>query len=998
MGGRTKILAVCFALLPAVVQAQGSIAGLVRDSSGAVLPGVTVEAASPALIEKVRTAVTDGNGNYRIIDLVGGVYSVTFALPSFSTTRRDGIELIGSFTATVNAELRPGGLEEIITVSGVAPIVDVASPQRQQVLNREVITQLPVSRTYFGLAALSPGINVAAGAQDGGGINAGQVTSYSAYGGRLGEGRLLVDGISVGGSAGGSGTGYYTADVSNAQEVSLTLSGGLGEAETGGPVFNVIPRTGGNTLRGQFYYNYANASLQSDNRTDEILTLNPNLRKQDEIQKFQEINGSFGGPIRQDRLWYYWTGRLQRNDQFLQNIWFNKHAGDPTKWTYEPDYDRPGFSDRDNRNTSLRLTWQITSKQKVNIFWDEQANRALHKGGGTGTSTIANSSPEASATSNGSPQRVSQIVWQSPRTNRLLLEGKFNRTYTKYGNYERRDNTTAGLIRVTEQLQQFDGGSWAAFSYRSQAPTYTLGNSPRWEGLMSYVTGSHNVRVGYQGFFTMNEAVSYSANNPDRVTYRFLSGVPNQVTQYLSNPVLTENSRVMSQAVFVQDQWKRRRLTVGGALRFDFAKSWFPETAISPDRFLPQGFVFAAGESVRGFKDLSPRGSVAYDLFGDGKTALKVNVGRYLEAATNGARYTAQHPFNRLATSTTRSWTDANSNKVVDCNLNDLGIQDLRPTGGDWCDAAANQQFGQLAAFTTTYDDRLLEGWRVRPMDWQVGASIQQEVRPRVSVELAYNRRMYGRAPLVENPRVTSADYLPYTLVAPVDDRIGPASGRVLNDLFTLTQAARLLGTATLTRLPEDTERDYRYFHAFDINGNARMAGGLTLRGGVSLGRDVNDTCRSLVDNPSTRNCHTADPFQPRISALGVYTVPFIDVQFSGTFQSRPGAERSVTILVPVAQAGLPAGTFAGTTVSTNFLNPGEMYGERIQEIDLKIAKVLQVRGRRATAGFEIFNVTNSSGVLTYNNAYALTGTNNWGQPTGLVPPRYAKFSIQVDF
>ena len=1001
MSATARLLSIFASLLvlPATAYAQAAIAGTVKDATGAVLPGVTVEASSDALIERSRTAVTDGAGKYQIIDLVGGNYAVTFTLPSFTTVRREGIELTGSFTAVVDVEMRPGALAEVLTVTADAPVVDVQSPRRQQTLDREVITSLPVSRTFFGLAALTPGVQVFGNVQDAGGINAGQVNSFAAYGGRAGEGRLLVDGIGVGGSAGGSGTGYYTADIGNAQEVALTISGGLGEAETGGPIMNVVPRTGGNARRGQFYYNYANSSLQSDNRTSELLALNPNLRKQDEIIKFQEINGSFGGPIRRDRLWYYFTGRTQDNDQYQQNMWFNKNAGDPTKWHYEPDYSRPAFSDRNFDNASLRLTWQVTDRQKVNIFWDEQSNRGLQNGGGTGTSTIANSSPEASATSNGSPQRVSQVTWQSPRSNRLLLEGRFNRTYTKYGNYER--STNPHLIRVTETLQQFSGGSWPNLSYRSQQASYTLGNSPRWESLVSYVTGSHNFRIGYQGFLTLNEPETYNSFDPSRLAYTFTNGVPSRVTQYLVGYNL-EKSRVMSQAAYVQDQWTQRRLTIGGALRFDFAKSWYPEVTIGPDRFLPQAFTFAKGQSVRGFKDLSPRASVAYDVFGNGKTAARFNVGRYLDAATNGGRYTAQHPFNRLTPSTSRVWTDANSNYQVDCNLAIYNAtQDLRAGGGDFCGIPTNTEFGNLGTSSTIYDETLLEGWRIRPNDWQFGASVQQAILPRVSVELAYNRRLFGRAAIIENANVQNADYLRYALVAPVDERLGDASGRVLDDLWALSQAGRLRGTLTHIRRPTDDEVQTNYWHGFDVTANARMRGGLTFRGGVSVGRSVTDTCAQLVDNPSRRNCHTADPFQPRISALGVYVVPWVDVQVSGTYLSRPGPERSITVAVPVAQTGLPAGTFTTTTVSTNFLDSGELYGERFDELDLKVAKVLRVRGRRATAGFEIFNVFNNSDVLAYNNAFSLTTTPpgaNWGQPTNIQPPRYARFSVQLDF
>ena len=142
----------------AQASAQASITGVVRDSSGAVLPGVTVEASSPALIEKVRTVVTDGNGQYRIVDLPRGVYSVTFQLTGFTTVRREGIELSGAFTATVSVEMRVGALGETITVTGESPIVDVQSSRRQQVARRDTISAIPTARDYHSLVTLVPGI------------------------------------------------------------------------------------------------------------------------------------------------------------------------------------------------------------------------------------------------------------------------------------------------------------------------------------------------------------------------------------------------------------------------------------------------------------------------------------------------------------------------------------------------------------------------------------------------------------------------------------------------------------------------------------------------------------------------------------------------------------------------------------------------------------------------------------------------------------------------
>jgi len=232
------------ALLPAVAHAQGTIAGTVKDTSGAILPGVTVEATSPALIEKVRSAVTDGAGLYRIENLRPGVYTVTFSLPGFATVRREGLELNAFLTVTVNTELKVGGVEETITVTGETPVVDVQSAQRQTVLTNEVISAIPTVGSYNALLVLVPAIF--GGQQD---VSTGPCNSctFSSHGtlldgGRANrEARLLVDGISIAVPQAG-GTNYLT-DTRNAQEVSFTTSGSLGEVESGGPVMNIVPKS-----------------------------------------------------------------------------------------------------------------------------------------------------------------------------------------------------------------------------------------------------------------------------------------------------------------------------------------------------------------------------------------------------------------------------------------------------------------------------------------------------------------------------------------------------------------------------------------------------------------------------------------------------------------------------------------------------------------------------------------------------------------------------------
>jgi hypothetical protein len=254
-------------LLPSMTWAQASIAGVVRDSSGSVLPGATVEVSSPALIEKVRTAVSDNTGQYRVIDLRPGTYSVVFSLPGFNQFRRDGIELTGALTATVNGDLRVGDLQETVTVKGETPIVDVQSVRRQTTLDNEILTTVPTARSWAATAVLIPGIVTQAGASADIQVTP-QMTVFGGMGGRGNEGRMQVDGLGTGAALNGGGVSTYVADISNAAEVVTTTSGGLGEAEVGGPTLSIVPKSGGNRMAGQAYLSGVSKGMVGDNFTE----------------------------------------------------------------------------------------------------------------------------------------------------------------------------------------------------------------------------------------------------------------------------------------------------------------------------------------------------------------------------------------------------------------------------------------------------------------------------------------------------------------------------------------------------------------------------------------------------------------------------------------------------------------------------------------------------------------------------------------------------------
>ena len=1014
MRGSVRTLAVLawIILVPTAAGAQAIIAGSVRDTSGAVLPGVTVEASSPALIEKVRTAVSDSTGQYRIEDLRPGIYRVTFTLPGFSTFAREGVELTGSFTATINAELRVGALEETVTVTGESPIVDVQSARRQTVLNNEVLKAIPAVRSYNALVVVVAGVvtntnDVATGTA---------TTQFPIHGGRNNEGRMTVDGLNVGNPPGGNQPPGYAVDVGNSEEISFTTSGGLGESETAGLVMNIVPKTGGNTLHGSVFYSGSGKRLQSDN------TEGTGVAAPTPLTKVYDVNGAVGGPIIRDRVWYFVTARTQGSTRVNANQFYNLNAGDPARWLYAPDVGRPGFSDRTWENISGRLTWQVTPRNKIGGFWDEQWVCRNCEGATFGITTPPVAAPEAIGVSETLPLRVPQATWTSPVTNRLLLDAGFGGTYYGWGNFERDPNPTRDLIRVTEQCAGGcpNNGGRPNLVYRSQDWGDNRTGSYTWKGSVAYVTGTHSVKVGYQGTL-MTDDRTWSTNS-QHLWYRFNNGIPNQLTQLISPWI--NNARAGWHAVFAQEQWTLRRLTLQGALRFDVARSWFPEQNIGPTRFLPVAYHFPETDGVNSYKDVTPRMGAAFDVFGNGRTAIKMNLGRYLEGVGVQLTYANSNPTLRVPTSTgpfgvqgaSRTWIDADGDLVPDCDFaNPLAHGNpaaVNAGGGpDFCGQLSNIRFGQ-PVLTGNFDPDLLSGWGVRASDWSFGVSVQQQLLSRMSIEVGYYRRWFDGFTLNDNLAVEASDYTRYSIVAPADPRLPNGGGYPISGLFDIVpgRSGQINNLATLA---EKYGEWYQHFDGVDVTVNLRTAGGLTLQGGTSTGQNVADNCAVRANlpeltanigaglvgsavNPTSPYCHVAYGWLTQLRGLGSYVIPKIDTQVSAVFQSKPGQLLAANYNVPAAVIAQTLGRAPSgnvTNVSINLIEPGSRYGDRINQLDVRVAKILRFGPTRSTVSLDLYNVANANAVLTYNQTFIPNGS--WLQANSILTGRLARISAE---
>jgi len=954
---RSRIVGLVIAVLfcPVVAMAQSTISGLVKDTSGGVLPGVSVEASSDVLIERTRSVVTDDQGRYSIVDLRPGVYKVVFTLQGFSKLQRDGIELPSNFNASVNVEMSVGALEETVTVSGDSPIVDVQSSQKTVNLRREVLDALPTSRTYAAEGSLAVGVKVVA--QNVGGARIAAQQRLYVHGAAAADNTVSVDGMSMN-STYSNGETQPNHNDSMTQEVTVQTSSPGAEVSGGGLFINLIPKEGGNNLSGSSFIGYTSHNFQGDNLTDELKS--KGLTTGDGVQYIYDFNASLGGPLVKNTLWFFGSYRNVGNANIVANSFY-------------PDGSL-GLYDQDVQNYTVRFTWQAAPRLKMTSYIDRVFKHVAH---------AFSSGEEIVKASKLWPTPLyytGQVKMTSTLTERLLLEGGFGASVNDISMIYQ-----PGIRKVRGTPEWYATASRQDITLSTRTVAGTAENftyPPVYQiaGSASYVTGSNTLRSGAQwryGPYRVNTNV-----NADLIQ-RYRNGVPDSVIVY-NTPQRSREQLNADLGVWVQDSWTLKRLTLNPGMRLEYFNVSINAMEVEGGRFV--GFrSYPAQQDIPNWFTMTPRFGAVYDLRGDSRTAIRFGVNRY--NTTYAVNATA--PYDPMALrSDTRNWSDCaflpGTSTCDPAQIGAFGYHD---------NIAQDNEIGPVV--TPFGNNRIADPKKKRDYNLQYNVGIDHQLGQGFAVGFAWYRRSWYNLPISINQLVGFNDYTAF-------ETTNPLTSKTMT-LYNLNpaKAGQSLILDTTSTDHSKTRRDYT---GLEFNATVRLPRGGTLIGGWGADRTINVTC----ENPDPNQLYNCDqsqfgiPLRSDFKFIGTYPIAY-GVQVGAVLQSYAGAAVPVSWSVPATV--FPGGrrtqavTLSTTVVGTGYTgsslsDPGSSYLPRWNQLDFSVRRVFTIRNVHVDGSLDIFNSTNSSVVLSQNQAF---GT-SLGTPQSILQPRLLRVSSTLRF
>ena len=898
--------------LAAVAQGVGGIGGSIVDESGGVLPGVTVTLVNPGTIGGNQTIVSDARGAYQFTRLVPGRYAVRAELQGFRTTTREDIVVNADATARVDLKLEVGALTEAIVVNTEAPLLDTTSALNQTVLSRELLDTLPNRKDIWAIARVIP--SVVLGKLDVGGSEA-FLQSNTTVHGTANENAYLIDGMEISSNTGNGTVAMLYPDPFAFQETNYQTGSGPAERSKGGVIFNMVTKSGTNTLRGGYMFSGANHGMGSANYPTELKTqllaavppaaraANPNLVPGADIQNIWDTGAFLGGPIVRDKLWYSVSYHRQVLNQYLlgnYNVDGAQVLDDNLMWT-----------------AASKISWQVTQNSQLSYFYNVQYKKIGHRnGGGLYADSLARNLSEKY------PQ-INQVKFTKPLSSRLVLD------------------VSASAIRTSDNFRPEPGVAPDAIShFNSTTNTYSLAlpnyhDNPEVRSVvqssMNYVVGEHDVKFGYQ-YMRESSGFPYFSTSGLRAVFVLVNGVevPSSVNTY--NTPTDSTQFDATHALYVQDRWRPlRKLTLNLGLRFETNHGWQPATCQPQTQFV-QGQCFPAIEGAPDWKALAPRISAVYDLMGDGKTVLKASANRY--EIPPGVSYVAQvNPIG--ITSDTRSWTDSNTDGVPQ-------LKELGPSTGF--------NFGTTNRYSATLE------W---PVANEYSVEIQRQLPWNIVVSSSYTRREQRRNIGPANVAVPIGSYIPLQVTE-------ATSGQPVT---VYNQDPTLRGKFDV--LWDNTPALDSTYNGVDINIAKRLSNRWMLMGGTNFGKTLGDIyCNSLVacsattgdlNNPNLTFRHglVGNDVPFAIRASGMYQFSW-GVSVSATAQHYTGFPESTTVLV--------SGNTARLTQVSQSLVVAPRGTTRVppsNSLDVSLRKEWKYRNLALEPVLDAYNVLNAASLLS---------------------------------
>ena len=957
---------------PALAQDEAGIAGTVQDDVGGVLPGVTVEATSPALIEQVRTVFSDGAGNYRVTNLPSGTYSVRFTLPGFTSVVREGIVLQGAFVADVDASMAVGGLEETVMVEGIVPLVDVRTTRQQTVMPAERVNVLPGAAGITSAAAYVPGTTLGETLVPG---DDNYNNLPSLHGSDPLDGQPAIDGMKTGGqlqgrNEWGAGVGGVTNEAM-VTEVVFDTSSQSAEYAQSGVRTNVVPKAGGNEFSYNFFMSGTSGGFQADNQSQAL---------KDQGFEFAPIayrysfNPAVGGPIVEDKLWFFASMIENRSRQYvLDRFWDLDEPSTPDGVTED---DLRAYTWSKNGNYNIRLTHQASQRHKFTWSYFQEPKSSLS---GQEFAWTGRTNPEAWYTFNGNPTRMVTGRWTAPMTNRLLLEA--------HGSFMQADVNTfpvdhGGEIRMPKVDSSLGTMSGSSFQNHHNHDFHRRLNAS-----LSYVTGSHNFKAGLN-FANNRTALAYTG--PGDLYYgMFFNGFPFGI-------LVTGNGKQRQGIIqdcdcgaYAQDAWTMDRLTLNAGIRFDWFQSSVPGGTrdagyFAPALTLPDPVV----ENIPNWQDVNARFGAAFDLFGDGSTAVKFSGGRYVANEGTGVTqgYNPIYPYGMIDY---RPWTDLNGDGTA---LNADGTPQLNEIG-----PSNNPNYG-LSTITTQYDPNL-----PRASNWEFSGGVERQLGNGWALSAMWHRRHYTNFDWFDNLNTSAADWhMAGTWTGP-DDPDLPAVARGVQVPIYVT--APDLDIQTGNDFHTVASGDYRTWNGFEVILDGELPRGGFMTASVTAGTNKNHFCnRGNVENPNQlRHCETRMPYRPMAKLSGALPLPF-DTMISGLVQVFPGAPIRATYAInavdfpAIVNLGDPDST--NPNIEVNLIEPGTVFEDYTTEMQLRFSKVVTINDVRTRFYMDATNITNRARVTSRNRFYGGGGVRNedFLRIIGIEPGRRLSFGMQMYF